>query len=220
MLKEKIYSLTENSEPLVKVKICGLTCKEDIEFVEKFPVDYLGFIMYPPSPRFVGETLKALLEFVNKAKKVAVFVNPTYEEVKKVLDLGVDFIQLHGDEAPDLGKKIGFEKVIKAFRIKDKINFEEFEAWEKAYALLLDTYKEGVPGGTGEVFNWNLAKEIVKKGFRIFLAGGLKPENIIEAIETVKPYGIDLSSGVEKFPGKKDHEKIRNLFDKLKGFKE
>lgn len=201
---------------MVKVKICGLTCKEDIEFIEKFPVDYLGFIMYPPSPRFVGGKLKDLVNCVKKAIKVGVFVNPSFEEVKEALDLGIELIQLHGDETPDLGRKIGFERVIKAFRIKEAIDFQELERWKEAHALLLDAYKAGVPGGTGEVFNWSLAREVVKRGFKIFLAGGLKPDNIVSAIRTVNPYGIDLSSGVEKYPGKKDYEKVKNLFERLK----
>jgi len=205
---------------LVKVKICGITNKEDIEFLENFSVNYLGFIMYPPSPRFVGDRLGELLGFVKKALKVAVLVNPTFEEVKKVLDLGVDLIQLHGNETPDFGKRIGFERIIKAFRVRDKINFQELEAWKEAKALLLDTYLEGVFGGTGKAFNWELAREAVRKGFKIFLAGGLKPENILEAIEIVKPYGIDLSSGVEEYPGKKDHRKIEELFERLSKLKD
>ncbi|MGB9762015.1 MAG: phosphoribosylanthranilate isomerase [Caldimicrobium thiodismutans] len=205
---------------MVKVKICGITNKEDIEFLEKFSVNYLGFIMYPPSPRFVGDRLGELLGFVKKALKVAVLVNPTFEEVKKVLDLGVDLIQLHGNETPDFGKRIGFERIIKAFRVRDKINFQELEAWKEAKALLLDTYLEGVFGGTGKAFNWELAREAVRKGFKIFLAGGLKPENILEAIEIVKPYGIDLSSGVEEYPGKKDHRKIEELFERLSKLKD
>jgi len=204
---------------LVKVKICGITSKEDIEFIENFTVDFLGFIMYPPSPRFVGEKLENLLSAVKKAKKVVVFVNPNFEDVKKALDLGADFIQLHGEESPGLGEKIGFERVIKAFRIRDELRFEEFEAWKRAYALLLDTYKRGIPGGTGETFNWELAKKVVERGYRVFLAGGLKPENVKEAIDTVKPYGIDLSSGVELSPGKKDFEKIKKLFEKLEELK-
>ncbi|MGC8871510.1 MAG: phosphoribosylanthranilate isomerase [Caldimicrobium sp.] len=205
---------------MVKVKICGITNKEDIEFLENFSVNYLGFIMYPPSPRFVGDSLGELLGFVKKALKVAVLVNPTFEEVKKVLDLGVDLIQLHGNETPDFGKRIGFERIIKAFRVRDKINFQELEAWKEAKALLLDTYLEGVFGGTGKAFNWELAREAVRKGFKIFLAGGLKPENILEAIEIVKPYGIDLSSGVEEYPGKKDHRKIEELFERLSKLKD
>lgn len=173
--------------------------------------------MYPASLRYVGENLKELLSLPTKAKKVVVFVNPTLDEVKKVLDWGADLIQLHGDETPDFGKKIGFSRVIKAFRIKNEINLEEFNPWEKAYALLLDTYVKGMPGGTGKVFNWSLAKDVIQRGYKVFIAGGITPDNILSALSIVSPYAIDLSSGVEARPGKKDPAKIKALFEKLKG---
>ncbi len=200
----------------VKIKICGLKQKEDVEFLNKFPVDYIGFIMYPPSPRYVGDSLSELISRVEKAKKVVVFVNPTYEEIKKVLDCGADLIQLHGDENLEFAKKIGLNKVIKAFRIKNNFTSIEFlEEWRDAYGVLLDAYKPGVPGGTGETFNWNIAKIAVLKGLRVFLAGGISPENIQKAIEEVKPYAIDIASGVESEPGKKDHKKIEQIFKVL-----
>lgn len=197
----------------VKIKICGLKQKEDIEFLNKFPVDYMGFIMYPPSPRYVGDSLLELISKVEKAKKVVVFVNPTYEEVKKVLDYGANLIQLHGEENLEFAKKIGLNRVIKAFRIKnDFISMEFLEEWRDAYGVLLDTYKPGVPGGTGETFNWNIAKTAVLKGLKVFLAGGISPNNIQKAIKEVKPYAIDIASGVESEPGKKDHKKIEQIF--------
>ncbi|MFN3568577.1 MAG: phosphoribosylanthranilate isomerase [Caldimicrobium sp.] len=200
----------------VKVKICGLTRAEDIHIIESYPVDYLGFIMYPPSPRYVGKDLKHLLSFPKKTKKVVVFVNPSYEEVKRALDFGADLIQLHGEESPELAKKIGLNKIIKALRIKNELNLEELRIWKDCYALLLDTYKRGVPGGTGETFNWEWARLTVNAGYRIFLAGGITPENVLLAIEKVKPYAIDLSSGIEKSPGVKDPAKVKLLFERLK----
>lgn len=202
---------------MVKVKICGLTNLEDLLLAEEYGADYLGFIMYPPSPRYVGEGLKGLLEAVSKAKKVVVFVNPTYEEVKESLNLGADLIQLHGSEDLEFAKKIGLKRVIKAFRVKEGFDLEDLKAWKGVYALLLDTYKEGLPGGTGETFNWEIAREAVLSDYRIFLAGGLKPENVLEAIQKVFPYAIDLSSGLEKVPGKKDPTKLKELFQRLKG---
>lgn len=200
---------------MVKIKICGITRIEDIFFIEKYPVDYLGFILYPPSPRFVGGNLKNLLSHVKRAMRVVVMVNPSYEEAKKVLDQGADFIQLHGDENLELGRKLGLDRIIKAFRVKDFINFEQLTLWKGAHAILLDTFKKGIPGGTGQTFNWELATDVVKKGFKIFLAGGLNPENLEEAIRKVRPYGIDISSGVEKSPGIKDPEKIEKIFQIL-----
>jgi len=206
---------------MVKIKICGITRKEDIEVLCNFGVDYIGFILYPPSPRFVGEKIKELILFCNKLngknlKKVAVFVDPDYEEVKKVLELGVDLVQLHGKESLSFAKKIGLNRVIKAFRVKDKLSVDEVEEWQKAYAILLDAYKKGVPGGTGISFNWEIAKLLVEKGFKIFLAGGINSTNVEKAIELVNPYAIDVSSGVEKAPGIKDKTKIEELIKKVR----
>lgn len=199
----------------VKVKICGLKHVEDVVYLNSFPVDYVGFIMYPPSPRYIGTLLSELISLVKTAQKVAVFVNPSFEEVRKVLDLGIDFVQLHGEEDPSLGKKIGFNRIIKAFRVRNETILDTLEDWRECYALLLDTYVEGILGGTGKTFNWKIARKAVKKGYRIFLAGGLGPENVERAIKEVSPYGIDLSSGVELYPGKKDFRKIETLFSKL-----
>ena len=202
---------------MIKVKICGLKKKEDVEFLNNFPVDYMGFIMYPKSPRYVNNELKELLSLVKKAKKVVVFVNPSYEEVKNALDLGADFIQLHGEETPEFGEKIGFKKIIKAFRVKEnRIDFKELSFWKNAYAILLDTYVKGILGGTGKTFNWDIAKRIVSSGYKVFLAGGIDPDNVLNAIKEVSPYAIDIASGVELYPGKKDPEKINRLFNSLK----
>jgi len=202
---------------MVKIKICGLKEEKDVEFLNKFPVDYIGFIMYPKSPRYVKEKLKELLPLVKKAKKVVVFVNPTYEEVREALNYGADLIQLHGEETPEFAKKIGLERVIKAFKVKEnKLNFEKLSFWKDAYGILLDTYVKGIPGGTGKTFNWDIAKKVVSLGYKVFLAGGIDPQNILEAIKEVSPYAIDIASGVELYPGKKDPQKIEKLFKNLK----
>ncbi len=202
---------------MIKVKICGITNLEDLKLADNLGADFLGFILYPPSPRFIGERLKEVLSIPTRAQKVAVFVNPTYEEVKRALDLGADLVQLHGEEEPNFAQKIGFAKVIKAFRIKENFSLELCKPFSQAFALLLDTYVEGTYGGTGKSFNWQVAKEVVKAGYKIFLAGGLNPENIAQAIEEVKPFGIDLSSGLEAKKGKKDPEKMAKLFQVLRG---
>lgn len=201
---------------MVKIKICGLKEPEDLKLLAELLVDYVGFVRYPKSPRFV-ENLKNFLELVKGPKKVGVFVNPSYEEVKKALDLGIDLIQLHGEESSELGAKIGFEKVIKAFRVKNSFfDFEILKPWSKCYALLLDTYKPGIPGGTGESFDWRIAKKVVSLGYKIFLAGGLNPENVTLAIKEVNPYAVDVSSGVELYPGKKDSLKVRTLIENIR----
>jgi len=202
---------------MVLIKICGITNLEDLFLVDKFGPDFVGFVMYPPSPRYAGERLSELLSTSTKAKKVVVFVNPTYEEVKKGLNLGADFIQLHGNEDISLAKKIGMERVIKAFRIKDDFRLEVLKPFAQAFALLLDAYDEKAFGGTGKIFNWEIAKEAVKMGYRIFLAGGLNPENVALAIKEVNPFGVDLASGLELYPGKKDPQKVEKLFAVVKG---
>lgn len=201
---------------MVKIKICGLKFEEDIEYLNTFSVDYMGFIMYPKSLRFVGDQLKELLSKVKKAKKVAVFVNPQYKEVKKVLDWGVDLIQLHGNESLEFAKKIGLEKIIKAFRIGSKFDLDILKSWETSYGLLLDTFVKGIPGGTGKTFDWKIAKSAVDLGYKIFLAGGLNIENVLSAIKEVSPYAIDIAGGLEIYPGKKDFQKIDEFFLKIK----
>ncbi len=180
-------------------------------------IDYIGFILYPPSPRFVGDKLEVLLNCVRAIKKVAVFVDPEYEDVKKSLDQGIELVQLHGKESLSFARKIGLFRVIKAFRVKENFTLSLLDEWRAAYAILLDTYKPGLPGGTGEVFNWEIAKEVVKAGFKVFLAGGITPDNVRKAIEIVNPYVIDVSSGVEKEPGVKDHLKIQKLITEIRG---
>lgn len=201
---------------MVKVKICGIKSKNTLEFLKNFSVDYVGFIMYPKSPRFAGDELKELLMTEIAAKKVVVFVNPDYQEVKKALDQGANLVQLHGKESLEFAKKVGLSRVIKAFRVENELP-DEIKAWKEAYAILLDTYVKGTPGGTGQTFNWEIAKPLIKDGFKVFLAGGLNPENAPQAA-ALKPYALDINSGVEKAPGEKDPEKIKSLFKNLKGW--
>jgi phosphoribosylanthranilate isomerase len=192
---------------MVKIKFCGLKRIQDLEKAISLRVDYVGFVLYPKSPRYVSpEELKALVNLSNSVKKVAVMVNPDYQDVKKVLDIGVDLIQLHGEESFDFAKKVGFERVIKAFRVKEKIYISQ--EWRQVHAVLLDTYSQHLYGGTGRTFNWSIAEELVKNGFRIILSGGLTPENVQMAVRRVNPYGVDVSSGVEVKPGVKDHQKM------------
>ncbi|GAB6065088.1 phosphoribosylanthranilate isomerase [Aquifex pyrophilus] len=203
---------------MVKVKICGLTNAEDALHVARSGADYVGVITYPKSPRFTPkerrlEIIKALEDY--PVKKVAVVVNEGYEFLKELLDEGFDLIQLHGDEDISLGRKIGLGRVIKVFRVKD--NVPEVGEWKEAYALLLDTYSEKAYGGTGKTFNWDIAKRLVEEGYRMFLSGGLNPENVKRAVEYVKPYGVDVSSGVEKSKGKKDREKVERFISEAKG---
>ena len=190
----------------MKIKICGFCRKEDIEYAISKEVDYLGIILYPGSKRFVPfeRAISLLKEFKNSnVSFVAVTVNEDKYFLSNLLNSGFDYVQLHGEESLDLAKSVGLERVIKAFRIgRDKPFIHE--EWKKAHAILLDAYKKGYYGGTGTTFDWNIARFIKEEGFRIFLSGGLNPDNVIQAIEEVRPFGVDVSSGVERAPCEKD----------------
>ncbi len=202
---------------MVKVKICGLTKLEDALHALRSGADYLGFILYPKSPRFVPpEKLKEILKELGEAVRVAVMVNPSEEEVLRTFEEGFDLVQLHGEEGLDFAHRVGIERVIKAFRVKDGVPDIE-EGWKDAFGVLLDTYSKKAYGGTGESFNWEIAREVKKRGFRLFLSGGLKPENVRRAVEEVKPFAVDVSSGVEMSPGIKDKIKVERFIKEAKG---
>ncbi len=202
---------------MVKVKICGLTSLEDALHALRSGADYLGFILYPKSPRFVPpEKRKEILKELGEAVRVAVMVNPSEEEVLRTFEEGFDLIQLHGEESLDFAHRVGIERVIKAFRVKDKTPQID-EGWKDAYGVLLDTYSKKAYGGTGVSFNWEIAREVKKRGFRLFLSGGLKPENVRRAVEEVKPFAVDVSSGVEMSPGIKDKIKVERFIKEAKG---
>jgi phosphoribosylanthranilate isomerase len=196
---------------MARIKICGITNPEDALFAADLGVDALGFVFYPQSPRNIEpkKARKIIQQLPPFLAKVGVFINETAAMVNEIIELtGIDVVQLHGQEAPEYCQR--FErKVIKAFRIAPDFDPAQIEVY-KVDAYLLDTYVRGVYGGTGEVFNWEIAKRAKQYG-RIILAGGLNPENIKEAIRQVEPYGVDISSGVEIRPGEKDKRKLEQL---------
>jgi len=202
----------------VKVKICGLTSLWDALKSAEYGADYLGFVFYPKSPRFIlpEKAFDIIRQLPKGVKTVAVVVNVDIDFIKSLLDHGFDLVQLHGDETPEILEEIPAKRVIKAFRVKDSLPEEEMKMWKGVYAFLLDTYKKGVYGGTGETFNWDIAKEAVDKGYKIFLSGGLTPENVAQAVRYVKPYAVDVSGGVELVKGKKDLEKVKKFIENAK----
>ena len=206
---------------MVKVKICGLTNLEDALAAADFGADYLGFILYPKSPRYLPpERAKEILEKLPKGvKKVAVVVNEKPQVLAQLLEIGFDLVQLHGDETPQILEYLPREKVIKVFRVRDNFDPSLLEGWEGVYAYLLDTYKKGSYGGTGETFNWEIAKNLVQRGLKIFLSGGLNPNNVEKAVCNVRPYAVDVSSGVEAAKGKKDFKKLRGFIERAKNSK-
>lgn len=201
---------------MTRVKVCGITTGEDARRAVDLGADALGFVFYPPSPRYVrpeeaAKIIQALPPFV---ATVGVFVDRSFEEIDGVVAMcGLTTVQLHGCEAPDFCARFHV-KVIKAFRVRDAELPEDLARY-RTDALLLDTYRKGIPGGTGIPFTWEVAVEAKRYG-RVILAGGLTCENVQQAIETVRPYAVDVSSGVERSPGEKDPVRLAEFLRKAK----
>ena len=202
----------------VAVKICGITDPKDAWIAVDRGAGALGFI-FADSPRQIKphkarDIINAVPPFV---KTVGVFVNEDPTVIRNVKHYcGLDLVQLHGDESPDLCAEL-MPYAIKALRIKDESSLRRARPYRgKVRALLLDTYSKDKAGGTGETFDWQLAIKIKKLGVPIILAGGLGPSNINDAISIVRPYAVDVNSGVEKHPGKKSHTLIEDLMQKVK----
>ncbi len=193
----------------VRVKICGITSLADALAAVAAGADALGFVFYPQSPRAVepsqaADIIRRLPPFVTT---VGLFVNENRTRIEEVVrTCGLDLIQLHGDEPPDACRFFD-RQVIKALRVRDASSLEDADRYEVA-GLLLDAWSEKVYGGSGERFDWTLLQNFAGRR-PVILAGGLSPENVGEAIRTVRPYAVDVSSGVELEPGRKDPEKIR-----------
>jgi len=199
---------------MIKVKICGLTSLEDALTATKAGADVLGFILYPKSKRFikVKDVRKITSELPPFVMKAGVFVNEDPRNVLEILSYAyLDLAQLHGDETPEECEYIGANRVIKVFRLKEIGEVEKIEPYiGKIRAILLDTYSKDSYGGTGKTFNWEIAKAVKERfDIPVILSGGLNPENVAEAIREVNPYAVDVSSGVETEPGKKDHKKVK-----------
>ncbi len=205
---------------MIKVKICGITNREDALAACKYGADALGFVFYKKSPRFIEpekakEIIKAIPPFVTT---VGVFVDEDANTINKIVKrIGLYTVQLHGNESSEFCGKI-ISKVIKAVRVRGQDVSGFGLSSYRVSAYLMDTYREDMPGGTGETFDWEVAKEAKKFG-RIILAGGLTPHNVAEVVKTVKPYAVDVSSGVEQRPGKKDLKKVKEFIERAKGIK-
>jgi len=198
-----------------RVKICGITNLEDALKAAELGADALGFIFYKLSPRHISPRTAALIvrELPPFVVPVGVFVDEEPGKVASVAaETGISAVQLHGSETPEYCERLmGSLKVIKAVRIKERSDIMRLRSYNVS-AFLLDTFREGVPGGTGETFDWEIALEAKALG-RVILSGGLNPGNVREAIEKVEPYAIDASSGLETKPGKKDHKKLEKFME-------
>lgn len=199
---------------MVKVKICGITNSADALTAANCGATALGFVFYKKSPRYVSPSkVKKIVESLPPfVTSVGVFVNISERAVRDICRFtGITTIQLHGDEDRNYCKRLKDYKVIKAFHVGAAVDFKKVTDYN-VDAYLFDTFTEEDYGGSGKTFNWDLLKD-KKLGKPFILSGGLNPENIKTAIETVLPYAVDVSSGVEKTPGIKDYHKIRALFD-------
>lgn len=198
-----------------KIKICGITNLPDARLAVELGADALGFIFYPKSPRYIpvakaADICSALPPFV---VKVGVFVDELEYEIEKALgECLLNALQFHGDEPPGFCQKFP-AKSIKAIRVRDEASLRAAAEYD-VDAVLLDTYSETERGGTGKTFDWTLAlkaKELLAPP--VILSGGLTTVNVQEAIRRVRPYAVDVSSGVEREPGKKDPEKLRRFIE-------
>ena len=210
-----------------RIKICGLTNEEDALAAAEAGADFLGFVFYPQSPRYVAP--KQVHEIARRVRNsfpdgaprpalVGVFVDDPADRVRGTLDFcGLDLAQLHGSEPPFELRSLA-PRAYKALRPQTRGDAEAFVATYQADLpdvpdmpqLLLDAYHPWVPGGIGEKADWH-AGIVLARRFRVLLAGGLNPGNVAEAIATVCPWGVDVASGVEREPGKKDHRKVRDF---------
>jgi phosphoribosylanthranilate isomerase len=201
----------------VKVKICGITNVEDGMAAAEAGADALGFIFYQQSPRYVPieKAVTVIRDLPPMIVKVGVFVDAQEDVViRAIRECGLNLLQFHGSESPEYCVQFGLMSM-KAFQIRDAQSLTRLTDF-KTDAWLLDAYAPGKLGGTGQRFNWDLAIEARKLGRPIFLAGGLTLENVAEAVRHVEPYAVDVSSGVEASPGKKDHGKVKAFIEAAK----
>lgn len=200
----------------MKIKICGITNMDDALLAAELGADALGFIFVKTSPRYIRPSAarKIIQELPPFVVPVGVVADLTHEDILDLIEeTRIGCVQLHGNESPKELAKFPIP-VYKSFRINKEFNLETLR-WYKGSAYLLDTHVDGTLGGTSKTFDWEIA--IAAKAYgRIILAGGLTPENIAEAVKKVQPYAVDVNSGVESAPGKKDKNKLERLFKEIR----
>lgn len=203
-----------------RVKICGLTSVEEAVEAANLGADAIGLVFYPRSKRSISiadaaAIREALPAFVSA---VGLFVNPTEAEVERVLEqLHLDCLQFHGDETPQFCCSFGVP-YMKAIRVREGMDLDfEISRFTTSSAILLDSFDTHSAGGTGTSFNWEIATRVVHKcAQRIVLAGGLEAQNVAAAIRQVRPYAVDVSTGVESAPGRKSLERMQAFFNEVK----
>ncbi len=199
----------------IKIKICGITNLKDAGVAVEAGADALGFVFYSPSPRCIESALakRIIAQLPPFVIPVGVFVNHDQETIRNVFDeCGLAFAQLHGEETPAFCESLG-RPVLRALRLRDRgslLALAEYKGRMGVRGFVVDAFSTEAYGGTGQTGDWSLAREVAQAA-PILLAGGLTANNVQEAIRKVQPYGVDVSSGVEKSPGQKDHDKIRTF---------
>jgi phosphoribosylanthranilate isomerase len=205
---------------MISIKVCGMTRQEDIISTVKLGVNALGFIL-TKSPRQISldDAKRLTLNLPPFIARVAVVVNPDQNELDRIIKSRVfDYIQFHGDEDPGVIKKVPL-KTIKAISVSEARDLEKVEEYRDVDYILFDTKAGKKKGGTGEVFNWELLRDIsIKRPF--ILAGGLGPDNIISAINVIRPAGVDINSRVERSPGIKDPGLLKETILKIRGMEQ
>ncbi len=200
---------------MTQVKICGITHLDDALCSAENGAAALGFIFYRPSPRYIEPQRARVIidKLLPNLVKIGVFVNETTEEVKRIFDYcGLDMLQLHGDESLDYCRQFPAHRLIKALALKGEEDLKKASAFDVS-AILVDSRHAGLYGGTGKTSNWELAGRISKP---LILSGGLNESNIIDALQKINPNALDINSGVEECPGKKDCAKIVRIMEIIK----
>jgi len=202
---------------LTLIKICGITNIEDAIECVRLGANLLGFV-FADSPRQVDiGTVKHINRIIGgDAKTVGVFTEESDDVVSIMRECELTYAQLHGGQSEDFARRLGSQKVIRVQRVQDEASIVGLKTQQEAAFYLLDTYKKGVAGGTGEIFDWDLAVRAKSLGKPIFLSGGLSPENVADAVRAVQPFAVDVSSGVEASPGKKDPAKVKEFIDNVR----
>lgn len=206
---------------MIRVKICGVTTPEDARFALECGADALGLNFVSGTPRFLRAEAAAKLAAALPpfGVRVGVFVNEDPRRIEQIArQAGLDAVQLHGDEPPEDCRWLAERglRVIRALRVRGPETLADAGCFPDC-AILLDAYAEGRLGGTGKSFDWSLARELAARR-TVILSGGLRPENVAQAIQEVRPYGVDVSSGVEGgVPGRKDPERVRRFIENARG---
>jgi len=198
---------------MVRVKICGITNLGDALSSIKAGCDALGFVFYKKSPRYITsqKASRLIRQLPAKIIKIGVFANAREKTIRHIAQLcRLDMLQFHGNESAQFCDKFRNYKVIKAFRIKDRIDLAKILRY-KTFAYLFDAFVKSRLGGTGKRFNWNLCADLAKIKQPVFLSGGLTEKNVGQAIKTLHPDWVDVSSYVEVAPGKKDPQKLKGF---------